>query len=114
MLTDPRKHMLFFFSFLCEDRSSLTIKVLVFQLSLTLYDPMDYSLPGSSVHGILQARIVEWVAIPFSRGSFQPRNQTQVSYIALNLERSVLHFILYLIFLPDINFAILKGGLASK
>ena len=62
--------MLFFFSFLCEDRSSLTIKVLVFQLSLTLYDPMDYSLPGSSVHGILQARIREWVAIPFSGGIF--------------------------------------------
>ena len=114
MLTDPRKHKLFFFSFLCEDRSSLTIKVLVFWLSPTLYDPMDCSLPGSSVHGILQARIVEWVAIPFSRGSFQTRDQTQVSYIALNLERSVLHFILYLIFLPDINFAILKGGLASK
>ena len=114
MLTDPRKHKLFFFFFLCEDRSSLTIKVLVFWLSPTLYDPMDCSLPGSSVHGILQARIVEWVAIPFSRGSFQTRDQTQVSYIALNLERSVLHFILYLIFLPDINFAILKGGLASK
>ena len=36
----------------------------------TLSDPMDCSLPGSSVHGILQARILEWVAIPFSRGSF--------------------------------------------
>ena len=104
----------FFFYFLCEDRSSLTIKVLVSQLCPTLYDPMDCSLPGSLVHGILQARIVEWVAIPFSRGSFQPRDQTQVSYIALTLERSVLHFILYLIFLSDINFAILKGGLASK
>ena len=90
------------------------VKVLVVQLCPTLYDPMDCSLPGSLVHGILQARIVEWVAIPFSRGSFQPRDQTQVSYIALNLERSVLHFILYLIFLSDINFAILKGGLASK
>ena len=43
---------------------------------------MDCSLPGSSVHGILQARILEWVAIPFSRGSFQPRDQTQVSCIA--------------------------------
>jgi len=43
---------------------------------------MDYSPPGSSVHGILQARILEWIAIPFSRGSFQPRNQTQVSCIA--------------------------------
>ena len=38
------------------------------QSCLTLWDPMDYSLPGSSVHGILQARILEWVAIPFSRG----------------------------------------------
>ena len=37
---------------------------------LTLCDPMDCSLPGFSVHGILQARILEWVAIPFSRGSF--------------------------------------------
>ena len=43
---------------------------------------MDYSLPGSSVHGILQARIQEWVAMPSSRGSSQPRNQTQVSHIA--------------------------------
>ena len=40
---------------------------------------MDYSLPGSSAHGILQARILEWVAISFSRGSFQPRNRTRVS-----------------------------------
>ena len=42
---------------------------------------MDWSLPGSSVHGILQARVLEWVAIPFSRGSFQPRDQTQVSVL---------------------------------
>ena len=40
------------------------------------------NLPGSSVHGILQARILEWVAISFSRGSFPPRNQTQISCIA--------------------------------
>ena len=44
--------------------------------------PMNYSLLGSSVHRILQARILEWVAIPFSRGSSQPRDQTQVSCIA--------------------------------
>src|SRR5574337_612499 len=43
---------------------------------------MDCSPPGSSVHGILRARILEWVAIPFSRGSSQPRDQTQVSCIA--------------------------------
>ena len=43
---------------------------------------MDCSLPGSSVHGILQARILERVAIPFSRGSSRPRDQIQVSSIA--------------------------------
>ena len=43
-----------------------------FQLYLTLCDPMDYSSPVSSVHGIIQARIVEWVVVPFSRGFFQP------------------------------------------
>jgi len=43
---------------------------------------MDYSLPGSSVHRIFQARILEWVAISFSRGSSRPRDQTQVSYAA--------------------------------
>ena len=43
---------------------------------------MDCSLPGSSVHGIVQARILEWVAISFSRGSSQPRDQTRVSHIA--------------------------------
>ena len=46
-----------------------------------LHDPMDYSPPGSSVHGILQARILEWVAISFPRGSSQPRDQTRVSCI---------------------------------
>ena len=48
----------------------------------TLCDPMDCSLPGSSIHGILQARILEWVAIPFYRGSSQPRDGTWVSCIA--------------------------------
>ena len=43
---------------------------------------MDCSPPGSSVHGTLQARIIEWVAIPFSRGSSQPRGRTQVFCIA--------------------------------
>ena len=55
--------------------------VLVAQLCLTLCDPMDCSPPGSSVHGILQARILEWIAISFSRGSSQLRDQTQVSCI---------------------------------
>ena len=48
----------------------------------TLCDPMDCSLSGSSVHGIFQARVLEWVAISFSRGSSRPRNRTRVSCIA--------------------------------
>ena len=48
----------------------------------TLCNPMDYSLPGSSVHGIFQARVLEWVAISFSRGSSRPRDRTQVSCTA--------------------------------
>ena len=56
--------------------------VKVAQLSPTLCDPMDCSPPGSSVHGILQARVLEWVAMPFSRGSSQLRDRTQVSCIA--------------------------------
>ena len=58
------------------------VKALVTQSCLTLCDPMDISLPGSSVHVILQARIMEWVPIPFSRGSSQLRDQTQVSCTA--------------------------------
>ena len=50
-------------------------EVLVTQLYLTLCDPMDCSLSGSSVHGICWERILKWVAIPFSRGSSQPRDQ---------------------------------------
>ena len=48
----------------------------------TLCDPMDCSLSGSSVHGIFQARILEWVAVSFSRGSSQPKDRTRVSCIA--------------------------------
>ena len=54
----------------------------VTQSCLTLCNPMDYSPPGSSVHGISQTRILEWVPIPFSRGSSQPRDRTRASYIA--------------------------------
>ena len=58
------------------------VKILVARLCLTLCDPMDCSPPGSSVCGILQARILEWIAILFSRGSFQPEDCTQVSCVA--------------------------------
>ena len=56
--------------------------MLVTQSCPTLCDPMDCSPPGSSVHGILQARILEWVACPFSKGSSQPRDRTCISRIA--------------------------------
>ena len=58
------------------------VKVLVTQLCLTLCNHMDCSPPGSSIHGILQARILEWVIISSSRGSCQPKDRTQVSCIA--------------------------------
>ena len=53
------------------------VKVKVTESCPTLCDPTDYA-----VHGILQARILEWVAVPFSRGSSQSRDQTQVSHFA--------------------------------
>ena len=48
----------------------------------TLCDPMNCSLPGSSIHGIFQAGVLEWIAISFSRGSSRPGDRTQVSRIA--------------------------------
>ena len=62
-------------------RSPTKDKVLVTQLCATLYQPMDYSQLGSSVHRILQMGILEWVAIPFFRGSFWSRDRTQVPWI---------------------------------
>ena len=58
------------------------VKVLVAQSCPTFCDPMDCHPPGSSVHGISQASILEWIAIPFFRGSSHPRNQSQVSCVA--------------------------------
>ena len=52
------------------------------QSCLTVCDPMDCSPPGSFVHGILRVRILEWVAMPSSRGSYQPRNRTHISYVS--------------------------------
>ena len=57
-------------------RGGLKVKVLITQSCLTLCNPMDYSLPGSSVHAILQARILECVAITFSRRSSQLGDRT--------------------------------------
>ena len=54
--------------------------ILVTQSCQTLCNPVDCSPSGSSVHGVLQARILEWVAMPSSRGSTQPRDQIHVSW----------------------------------
>ena len=62
--------------------SEVKVKVSIAQACLTLCDSMGCSPPGSFVHGILQANILEWVAILFSREPSQPRGQTQVSWIA--------------------------------
>ena len=60
----------------CSWRMLSCSVVSVAQSCPTLHDPVDCSLPGSSVHGILQGRILQWVATSSSRGSFQPRNRT--------------------------------------
>ena len=58
-------------------------------------DPMDYSPPGSSIHGVLQARILEWVAMLSYRGSSQPQDQAHVSYVSC-ISRKVLYYQLHL------------------
>ena len=55
--------------------------MLVAQLCPTLCDPMDCSPPGSSIHGIIRARVLEWIVIPFSKASFWPRGRIWVSCI---------------------------------
>ena len=64
--------------------SKHVFSVKVTQLCPTLCNPMDSRLPGSSVHGLLQSRILEEVAIPFPRGSFQPRNRTRSPSLQVN------------------------------
>ena len=85
-LSSVLSHDLFFY------RGSLPLHMHAKSLQLcpTLCDPLDRSLPGSSVHGIFQARILEQVAISFSRGSSQPRDRTCVSFISC-IGRRVLH-----------------------
>jgi len=76
--------------------------VLVMQSRPSLCNPMECSPPGSSVHGVLQAEILEWVAIPFSRGSSQPGYWTRVSCIEGKLftswatrETHIIHIYIY-------------------
>ena len=78
-----------------------TVSAKSLQSCQTLCDPMDCSSPGSSVHGIFQARILEWIAMSFSRGSSQPRDQTcfasiscigsRVLYHSATLEAHLIH-----------------------
>ena len=67
------------------------LKVLVSQLCLTLYDPMDCRLPGSSVHGIFQARVLEWVVISSSGGSSWPQESGLLHHRQILYYLSQLH-----------------------
>ena len=82
---------LYFWKYLERWFSWVIYACLVAQSYLTLCHPMDCSPPGSFVHGILQGRILEWVAMPFFRGSFRPRDQTWVSYISCIGKQVIYH-----------------------
>ena len=75
------KYVILVFKNICN--TSAYIVCLVTQSCPTLCNPIDCSPPGSSIHGILQARILEWVVVPFSRGSSRPRDQTWAFCIAV-------------------------------
>ena len=83
-LLSPTGHLLIRPFLRDEERELIQLRacVLVTHSCSTLCDPVDCSPPGSSVHGILQARIPEWVAMPSSRGSSQPRDWTYVSHVS--------------------------------
>ena len=70
--------------------SEQTLSVLFAQSCPTLCDPIDCSPPGSSVHGTLQARILEWIATPSSRGPSRPKDRTCISYVSC-IGRQVLY-----------------------
>ena len=74
------------------DRYTLCCYCLVTKLCQTLCNRMDYNLPGSFVHGISQARTLEWVAISFSRGSFPPRDWPRISCISSTGRRILNHW----------------------
>ena len=78
-LSSVQVHVCISFSFLIRTPGLLDCVCSVIQSCLTLCDPMNCSPPGSSVHGIFQAKILEWVAISFSRGPSRPRDRTCVS-----------------------------------
>ena len=79
----------FLFNF--HQGGQLNVRMLRRFSRVQLCDPMDYSPPHSSVHGVLQARMLEWVTMTFSRGSSWPRNQTYMSYVSC-IGRWVLYY----------------------
>ena len=89
-MNEPQEHLILFYFILFYP-----IAVVVFSGVQLFCDPMDCSLPGSSVHGISQARILEWVATSFSRGSFQSRGQTRGTYFSC-IGRQILYHWCYL------------------
>ena len=80
--TTVQKHQFFGAQLSLGEKCELCVHAKLLQSCLTLCDSMDCSLPGFSVHGILQARTLVWVAMPSSRGSSLSRDQTCVSYIS--------------------------------
>ena len=78
--------------FCCSTSSTSCVCVLVIQSCLTFRNPMDYSPPGSFVHGIFQARILEQVAIAYSRGSSWPRDQICISCISCRGRQILYHW----------------------
>ena len=71
---------------------TMWVPAITFQSCLTLCNPVDFSQPGSSDHGILQARILGWVAVPSSRDSSLPRDQTHISYFYWTGRQFLYHY----------------------
>ena len=81
-LTSEPLHMLYSFATLNHTHMYLCMHAKSLQLCLTLCNPLDCSSPGSSIHGIIQTRVLEWIAMPSSRGSSQARDRTLVLYVS--------------------------------
>ena len=94
---------------ICLFSSFLEVCCLVTKSCPTLCDPMDYSLPGSSVHGIFQTRILKWVAISFSREFSWPRNQTHFSCTSCIARRILYHSEPMIV--KQIKLSVYTGGL---
>ena len=82
ILTTKQQHLLCLFYLLLQCSQNLVRVCVCPQFCLTMCNPMDYSPLGSSVYGIFRTRILEWVAISYSRGSCRPRDWTHISCIS--------------------------------